>query len=312
MKQEGWYQNGNREQKWLSYFANGTVETDSYYLQNGLTGTYYTYFQDGKLYSEADYEDNILKDIRNFDSKGKLLTVKKVVDHVGRYEERFTNNKVRSEYSIICGEYVDKLIRRYPDGIIYFSYDFRNGKKHGKYVHNDVYGKVQMEGSYVNDLEEGYWKTYLPNGRVSKEGRYLNGQRDSVWRFYFPDGTISSVSEYRKDEPHGLSRYYSPEGTPLLEKMYLNGDLLAWRPINDNEENTPWVQFSGTATISVKNAEGKVVYEETYKDGLREGYKRLYFNNGKLHEEYNYSQGDFEGPFIVYHANGKVKEKGFF
>ena len=94
--------------------------------------------------------------------------------------------------------------------------------------------------------------------------------------------------------------------------MYLNGDLLAWRPINDNEESTPWVEFGGTATISVKNAEGKVVYEETYKDGLRDGYKRLYFNNGKLHEKYNYSQGDFEGPFIVYHANGKVKEKGLF
>ena len=95
----------------------------------------------------------------------------------------------------------------------------------------------------MNDKEEGLWKNYYSNGKVSKEGPYRNGLRDSVWTFYFSDGTISSVVQYRKDEPHGISRYYSPEGTPLIEKMYLNGDLLAWRPINTDEENSTWVPF---------------------------------------------------------------------
>ncbi len=312
VKQEGWFQNGNREQQWLTWFPDGTLETDSYYRRNNLTGTYYTYFQDGVLYSQAEYENNILKDIQNFDSRGRLLTVKKVVDHVQKYEERFPNNKVKSEYSLICGEYTGKIVKHYPDGKIYYAYDFRNGKKQGRYIYNDAHGKMMMEGSFLNDEEEGLWKNYYSNGKISKEGPYRNGLRDSVWTYYFSDGTISSVVRYRKDEPHGISRYYSPEGAPLIEKMYLNGDLLAWRPINTDEENSTWIPFSGTAAIAVKNADGTVVYEETYKDGLRDGHKRLYFNNGKLHEEYQYSRGDFEGPFIVNYANGKVRERGVF
>ena len=79
-----------------------------------------------------------------------------------------------------------------------------------------------------------------------------------------------------------------------------------------NDEDEVWQDFPGTATITVKNREGKLLYEETYRDGLRHGHKRMYFANGKLFEEYNYANGDYEGQFAVYYPDGKIEERGTF
>ncbi len=312
VKQEGWFQNGKREQQWFTYYPDGTLETDAYYLLNDLRGPYYSYSLDGKLHTVYTYENDLVTDLKNYDSKGNLQTIRTANDHSIAYEERFANKKLRSKWESLCGNYVHDLTKWYPDGTLYFKYSFLDGQKYGQYVSNQAGGNLSSEGMYVNNKSEGLWKTYHTNGQLSKSGNYLNGLTDSVWNFYYPDGKISSALSYRNDELHGICRYHSPEGEPLLEKMYVNGDLIAYRIINENSESAPWQDFSGTGTISIKNAAGKVVYEESYKDGLRHGAKKVYFNNGKLQEEYHYDMGDFEGPYAVYYQDGKVRQHGTY
>ena len=312
LKQEGWFQEGNREQQWRTYFADGTPETDSYYLRNSYTGPSYTYAQDGKLYALTTYEENILADIKNYDAKGNLTTTKKTSEHTQSYEDRFPNKKLKGKFEMVCGDYIGQLTKWYPDGNVYYSYTFVNGKKSGPYVYNHLNGKPAMRGTFLDDKEVGHWKSFHMNGKISNEGRYVDGEKDSVWNYYNSDGKISSSITYRNGDSHGISRYFSPEGTPLLEKMYVADDLIAYRVINENDENDVWQEFSGTGTITVKSPEGKLLYEETYRDGLRHGYKRSYFSNGKLHEEYHYDNGDFEGAFATYYPDGKVEERGTF
>ncbi|HET9487885.1 MAG TPA: tetratricopeptide repeat protein [Chryseosolibacter sp.] len=312
VKHEGWFQKGNREQQWLSYYPDGTLESDKYYLLGSVAGPYYTYAVDGKLYSVETFENKLLSDVKNFDSKGNVMTVRKQNNNTVSFEEHYAGKKMRSRSDLLCGNYINDFTKWYPDGTVYFSYKFLNGKKHGHYIHNDITGKPIREGDFMEDQEEGLWKSYNRNGQVSNVGSYLEGLKDSVWNYYYPDGRISYTVRYREDKSHGVSRYYSPDGEPLLEKMYEQGDLIAFRIINENDENAAWQNFSGTETISVKNAAGKVVFEETYQDGLRHGYKRVYFDNGKLCEEYNYVRGDYEGPYSIYYRDGKVSEKGVF
>jgi len=312
IKQEGWFQDGKREQQWRTYFPDGTLETDSYYLRDSYTGPRYSYAQDGKLYALTTYENGILADIKNYDTKGNLTTVKKTNDHTQHYEEQFPNKKLKAKYEMVCGNYMGQLTKWFPDGSVYYSYNFVNGQKSGAHVYNHLNGKVAIEGSFLDDKQVGYWKSFHINGKISNEGRYVDDERDSVWNYYYASGKISSIITYREGEPEGISRYFSPEGMPLLEKMYLAGDLIAYRVVNVNDENAVWEDFSGTGTITVKSPEGKLLYEETFRDGLRHGHKRLYFANGKLHEEYYYENGDFEGPFVRYYADGKVEERGIF
>lgn len=312
VKQEGWFLNGKREQQWLSYFPDGTLETDGYYLRDSFQGPYYSYSPDGKLHSVRHYDDNMLADVKHYDSKGNLMTARKTENHVQVFEERFNNKQLRSTFRLLCGNYTDDVKNWYPDGTVYYSIPFQEGKKDGPYIHHHMSGRPVMEGVYVQGQEQGHWKFFSDDGVITREGRYLDGLKDSVWIYFYDHGKISSALTYRKDELEGLARYFSPEGEPVLEKMFVGGDLVAWRPANENEEGAPWQNFSGTDTISVRNTAGTVVYEETYRDGMREGYKKVYFNNGTLCEAYHYRQGDFEGPYATYYPNGQVAKRGTF
>lgn len=312
VKQEGWFQGGEREQQWLTYYSDGTLESDSYYLRGLFRGYFNSYAQDGKLYSQSTYEGNILDDMKNFDRKGNVITSKTVNNHTVSYVERFANGKQKARSEMICGNYIRELARWYPDGTLYYSYAFINGRKSGPYQYNHLNGKVALKGTFLDDQEVGHWQSFHINGTLLSEGQYVNGEKDSVWNYYSSNGKISSSVTYREGESHGVSRYFSPEGLPLLEKMYLNGDLIGYRIINGGEEERRWEQFNGTATITVTSSEGKILYEETYKDGMREGSKRLHYQNGRLYEEYHYKKGDSEGPFVTYFPNGKVEQRGAF
>src|SRR2546423_14491698 len=46
--------------------------------------------------------------------------------------------------------------------------------------------------------------------------------------------------------------------------------------------------------------------------GLRDGYSKEYFTNGKLQRYYNYSYGKLRGFQNVYFENGSLKMKSFF
>jgi antitoxin component YwqK of YwqJK toxin-antitoxin module len=171
---------------------------------------------------------------------------------------------------------------------------------------------VAIEGNYVEGEEEGIWKEYYYNGRLANSGKYLNGEKDSVWNFYYPNEKLSSSIPYKDDEPHGEARYFSPEGLPLLDKLYDHGGILSYRLVDASGEPGPWIKFSGSGKISVANSAGTVVFEETYRDGLRDGDKKLYFDNGKPCEEYQYNLGNRHGIVAMYYANGKLCEKGTY
>lgn len=92
-----------------------------------------------------------------------------------------------------------------------------------------------------------------------------------------------------------------------------------------------------TKTITVRY-EGRVVerYQVLRKNNLRDGFYRVYHENGNLALEHNYvndkldgmeviyhedgslagelslSNGKYDGPFVYYHPNGALKQKGYY
>ncbi|MCX8092910.1 MAG: hypothetical protein N3E50_01930 [Candidatus Goldbacteria bacterium] len=52
-----------------------------------------------------------------------------------------------------------------------------------------------------------------------------------------------------------------------------------------------------------------IEWEFEYKNNVRWGQCRRYFNNGKLWEEVYYNNGKREGPYRLYYPNGRIKEE---
>ncbi|WP_333821123.1 tetratricopeptide repeat protein [Ohtaekwangia sp.] len=310
VKEEGWMQDGQRQQQWISYFPDGTIESDAFYLNDELTGDYYEYNSDGKIAVVTTYEGGLISNLKNYNSKGEVASRKQEDGNKQIYETFFTSKKSQSRFVIQCGNYADKLARWFPDGSLMFEYPMMAGHKHGPYKYYDINNQLKIEGVYVNGTIEGSWKGYFPDGTLDYEGSYLRGEQDSTWTFYFRHGKISSVMQFLKNNREGIARYNSPEGTPLVEKLYHEDDLIAYRVVNAKGEFGAWTPFTATTAIVANYPNGTTAYEEHFKNGVLDGTKRLYFSNGKPYSEYNYKSGDYEGPFKIYYPSGQLRQKG--
>ena len=311
-KQEGWYRNGNREQQWLEYHADGTIESDFYYQQDRNVSSGTQYNPDGKKYFEleTDYEGRIV-DMRYFNSQGVLTSKKRKLNFVDVYEDFNSRNKLRSRTEVLCGEYDGKLEKFFPDGSLHYQYEFLNGKKNGKYRLNEVSGQPNSVGFYQDDQSTGEWKRYHENGQLYGEGLHRDDGRDSVWTYYHDNGNISSRGPYKNDKRHGVSTRYSPDGLPVLEMRHHNGDLIAYRPMTTGND-AAWISFTGNGKIEIRYANGNKAWEEEYKDGLSDGYDRIYYPDGKLYSETLYSGGDLAGDTKLYYPDGKLKMRGTY
>jgi len=312
VKEEGWFQNGNREQQWLGYYADGTLETDCYYLNDELTGEYYDYSIDGKIYSLFTYREGRITSFEYKDDNGNTRLGKKLDGKEEEVAQKYLNGQKHSQLEFTCGTYSGDIMRWLPDGKPLFKNSIVNGKRHGRYQTYYVNGQLDLDGSYSWGTETGKWSWYHENGKLYNDGFFVNGERDSVWIYFSQEGVRTSIIKYKNGERHGVTQLFNPEGILVLEKLYDEGDLLAYRAPGEDGEFDDWENFTGNETITSFFPNGTKAYEESFKNGLLEGPNRMYFQNGKLSYEFYYKKGDNDGTFVTYYANGKIKEKGSY
>jgi antitoxin component YwqK of YwqJK toxin-antitoxin module/tetratricopeptide (TPR) repeat protein len=310
VKQEGWFVDGKRQQQWINYFPNGVIESDYYYLNDDLYGMSYNYTTEGKLFAVSDYKDGLVLAGQDFGDGTKDIMKSSKKDGQTLFETTYANGKARTTFVTQCGEYT-KVTKWFPNGNLFYSYDYLSGKKEGKYVQKELNGQVAREGMFMDNFEEGVWTSYYENGKIDSKGTYLRGDYDSTWTYRYENGQLSDVIEYLDDERHGITTIYSPDGKPIVEKLYYQGNFLSYR-LTSAEGAAAWIPFTGNTTISVKYADGKPAFEETYKNGVHEGPRKIYYDNGKLYSEYRYVSGGYQGEYKTYYSNGTVREKGTY
>lgn len=107
-------------------------------------------------------------------------------------------------------------------------------------------GTISSEGTLVDGVPDGYWKSYYPTGILKAEGNRDSTLLDGAWKFYNEDGSLQSIINYRNglknglrerwvdsariaeepfvnDRQNGLSRYFYPNGTLKRQVPYLEG-----------------------------------------------------------------------------------------
>jgi antitoxin component YwqK of YwqJK toxin-antitoxin module len=275
-----------------------------------LYGICYDYNPEGKLALASEYKNGLVMGAQDFGDGTKDIMKSSNKNGQTVFETTYGNGKPRTTYVAQCGLYT-KVAKWFSNGSVYYSYDFLSGKKEGKYVQQALDGQVTREGSYVDNLEEGVWTSYYENGKIDSKGTYLRGDYDSTWTYRYENGQLSSVVEYLDDERNGITTIYSPDGKPIIEKLYYQGNFLSYR-LTSAEGAAAWIPFSGNVTISAKYPDGKPAFEETYKNGVIDGLKKIYYDNGKLYSEYRYVSGGYQGEYKTYYSNGNVREKGAY
>lgn len=73
-------------------------------------------------------------------------------------------------------------------------------------------GRLQSEGTYVNDKLNGTFKTYFNNGQLWKEYNCDNGILDGPMKEYFSNGQLMYEVRYIYGMKQGIERAYFEDG----------------------------------------------------------------------------------------------------
>lgn len=143
-----------------------------------------------------------------------------------------------------------------------------------------------------NDIDslgrrQGFWSIAISDSTFM-QGRFVNDTLDGVVYLSPIDKEVfTSQLTYRMGVLDGVSSSYYGSGNYRELREYRFGKMMYQLKFRQN---------------------GTIQEEVNYNtDGVREGYHRLYFKNGRINVERKYENGKLSGREITYKKNGKIR-----
>ncbi|MFA4851990.1 MAG: hypothetical protein WC868_09575 [Bacteroidales bacterium] len=280
-----------KQGKWVSFYPNGKLQSEAYYMAGIKSGYFKEYSQDGNLLSIAKYINGELQkdapEVAKLDIK-IIYYPNGAFKRVGSYKNNIPEGITR-EYSLdgkIDSAKVYKSGMIVGKGIV-----DEQGLKQGAWTEYYDTGELKEQGKYVNGLKTGDWKFYYRNGKIEQTGTYLKNEKpDGKWKWYYENTNLLRDEIYSEGVENGLLTEYSDSGTVITKGEYIDG-----------LEQGFWVYQLGDIKM-----------EGSYKDGKRDDIWKYYFNNGTPYFTGRYLDDNPDGKHIIYWDNGKIMEEGYY
>ncbi|TAL57130.1 MAG: hypothetical protein EPN85_14565 [Bacteroidetes bacterium] len=295
-------------------------------------GVAYEYDKDGKIITVMEYSYGVLKKqemINRADRQGQKQ---------GVWKEFHENGKVKEETSYQNGKKTGYSKTYSPSGSLanIEKYVGDSLQKEAPElttkleVRNEYYedGSIKKTGTYLEGLAEGTHKEYSPEGKIThakiyREGNLIGeglmdeaGNQQGSWTEYHFAGQIKARGVYDNGTRTGEWIFYHPNGKTeqkgkydkkgkpqsLWQWFYDNGKLL-------REEN--YLNGKREGALTEWNDSGRVITKGEYVDGLKEG--KWFYQIQDYREEGVYKSDQKDGPWESYYVeNNKVRFAGKF
>ena len=154
--------------------------------------------------------------------------------------------------------------------IMLFAFGFASGQ----------YNQTDSQGR-----KTGKWKKVYSNGKTRYEGQFDKGMPYGTFTYYNTNGQITTILKYSKDGHYAECKMY-----------YVKGQLRATGYYHDRKKDSTWLYYS----LETQN----VVAEENYKDGVKNGVWRIFYNNGQLSSEVFWVNGKKHGTWKEFFPDG--------
>jgi antitoxin component YwqK of YwqJK toxin-antitoxin module len=142
----------------------------------------------------------------------------------------------------------------------------------------------QINQTDSNGLRQGRWQKKQSNGMPMYDGYFKDDKPVGEWKRFHTNGKIKATISYKAGSDTAFTVLYEETGKKMAEGVFLN-ELKAG----------PWKYFS----------ENKVVAEENFDKGIKNGKSRKFYSTGEVCEETDWVNGKQEGNYQVFFKNGK-------
>ena len=330
---EGHLKNGKPDGFWKTYYPNGSIKSQGNRKNFELDSLWSFFDADGNISLEINYKMGQKHGNKRKFNKGKPV-----------FKENYKNSIKQ-----------DSAIYYYDNGGIEKTVIYDEGKKQGRSFSYSKEGIVETVRDYESDfvineefvnrtnkrgLKDGIWKSFYKNGKVVLEGRYINNKRNGFFREYSINGKLLNTYKYDDGElvedieefkdikvkktyysnaqvksdltlvngiPNGISRNYNETGEIVSSKIFKNGKLLGDGIVDKKgKKQGEWIEYyishfiNPNDSIRVKRASG------SYVNGFKNGDWKYYYENGSLEQKGKFIKGKIHGKWKWYYENGNL------
>jgi antitoxin component YwqK of YwqJK toxin-antitoxin module len=155
-----------------------------------------------------------------------------------KYKEESENSNGHYWSQNTCESYIDGLIVQrttyHSKGHICKKISYKNGLRHGEYIHYNCVSKILEKSVYYKNQLHGKYTLYYSFGKLLEEGTYVYGHKNGVYTTYsYPDRDegwyICITTEYKMGMVHGIQRSvkkYDTYETLKFHLIYENGKVV--------------------------------------------------------------------------------------
>lgn len=243
----------------------------------------------------------------------------------GYWKSYSENGNLKSEGNRKIFE-LDSLWKFYnEDGKLILEVNFKNDRKNGiktTYLDNET-----VKENFLNDVKDGLTKYFYKDGKLKMEVPFVKGVEQGLAKEYSPDGNIITLIEYkrgfiverlkinRKDKDNlkqGKSYVFHANGNVKQEGTYRddkkdgyfkdyaeNGDLISVTKYVNDVKQTDAEEVTKLDLQNEYYPDGKIKITETYRNGIPEGIRREYSEDGQILKSFIYSNGKITGEGII-------------
>ena len=277
--------------KWSYYYKSGKPFQITNHKKNDTTEYILEYFNlDGKkLISNGD---GVIE--TNYQS-GKPKVKKSFKEGVanGKYNEWNANGSIR-----ITGVYLNGLKdgqwkeRYFISDQDFQLYEYKNGKKNGKFIEYLSEGTKVIEGNYKDGQKEGLWEYYFENGKLDMAGHFKNDSQNDHWQYWYPNGQLYYEGEFDLGKKQGLWQFNYNDG-----KLWKKGEY-----INDKKNGLWFSQYEN----------GNKAFEGSYRNDFENGQWLSWYENGQIKDKGTYSLGLMNAFWEGWYPNAVKRYEGSY
>jgi antitoxin component YwqK of YwqJK toxin-antitoxin module len=96
------------------------------------------------------------------------------------------------------------------------------GKKHGIQKIYFPNGKLNIEISFINGIENGTEIWYYQNGNILMKKKIINGDIHGIQTFYYENGSIMKETPFKEGKVNGIEKEYYKSGSLKYKITFCN------------------------------------------------------------------------------------------
>ena len=281
------------EKSTTKYVDGGNYFTSSYKCGE-LAEDIVFYYPDGSVFTEYGISNSQYHgDYINYDLYGNASAK-------GRYE----NNNQEGEWSYY-----------YYNGEVKSRYSFIQDQRQGTTYNYYENGKLQSESSYLDDERHGAFTRYSPDGEIMFVKHYIKDKGPVSYQYKLADGSLSDSIAIASSGKFELKSYY-PNGQVAAVQpyndFYFEGELIYYDEQGNMLRKTNYKEGvrQGNSIYYFSNGNKKLVIPTYY--GEEQGDVLEYYENGQLMESEAYVFGVRDGWRKLFDEEGKLVKKVFY